>query len=670
MKITDLLKRDTVLLSLSSTDKAGVIDELVNKLDTAGRLNDRQAFKEAIEKRESESSTGIGEGIAIPHAKTGAVDTPAIAFGRSQEGADYESLDGQPAHLFFMIAATEGANEAHLTTLSRLSTLLMDENFRQDLLNAESEDEIMAAVDAKERDKLGSDEEEETEASSAQAAGDSSTPRILAVTGCPTGIAHTYMAADALKDKAKELGVSIKVETNGSGGVKNRLTSEEIANAEAIIVASDTKIEMERFDGKPLLSTKVTDGIRKPEQLINQAVNGEFSRYRGSGRSSSSDDEPASTGGGGGAKAVGNAIYRHLMNGVSNMLPFVIGGGILIALSFFWGINSADPESDQFNGFAQALNAIGGQYAFGLFVAVLAGFIGMSIADRPGFMPAMIGGFMSTQGIPGAENATAGFLGGIIAGFLGGYVALGVKKAMSGLPQVLDGIKTILFYPVINILITGLLMYYVFITPVAFLNTALQDWITGLGTSNLVLLGILLGGMMAIDMGGPFNKAAFTVGVALIGQGIYAPHAAVMAGGMVPPLGIALAVTFFKNRFPKEQRSAGYTNYALGSFFITEGAIPFAASDPLRVIPSIVTGSAVAGGLAMFFNVELLAPHGGFLVFFLNAVQGGGVFLYFLAILIGSLVTMVMLAILKKPLEQSKNEVQDYKDSKEKKEAS
>ncbi|RKD68765.1 PTS system D-fructose-specific IIA component (F1P-forming) (Frc family) /PTS system D-fructose-specific IIB component (F1P-forming) (Frc family) /PTS system D-fructose-specific IIC component (F1P-forming) (Frc family) [Sinobaca qinghaiensis] len=636
MKITELLKKDTIILDLRSTEKNGVIDELVQKLDDAGRLSDKDRYREAILTRENESTTGIGEGIAIPHAKTSAVQTPSIAFGRSKGGTDYESLDGQPAHLVFMIAASEGANESHLQTLSRLSTLLMDEGFRETLLQASSEEEILEAVDQKEKEKLGEDEAEQTaQASPAGGAADAGIPTYLAVTACPTGIAHTYMAADSLKAKAKEMDMRLKVETNGSDGVKNRLTDEDIANADAIIVAADTKVEMDRFDGKPVISVPVADGIRKPEQLLNRAKQKDASIHRASGSDTKSENT-------GEKRGVINTIYRHLMNGVSNMLPFVVGGGILIAISFLWGI---EPE----NTFAVALNAIGGQFAFGLFIAVLAGFIAMSIADRPGFAPGMIAGLMATQGV-GEDPVTAGFLGGLIAGFLAGYMALGIKKALAGLPRIFDGIKTILFYPVLNIMITGLIMYFIIIPPVATLNIFLQDWLGGLGTGNIILLGILLGGMMAVDMGGPINKAAFTFGIAMITAGNFAPHAAVMAGGMVPPIGIALATTFFKNRFTKEQRDAGVSNYLMGGFFITEGAIPFAAADPARVIPAAVIGSATAGGLAMFFNSELLAPHGGFIVFFLNAVQGGGPWLYALSILIGSVVTMLLLAILKKPI--------------------
>ncbi|SDH64964.1 PTS system D-fructose-specific IIA component (F1P-forming), Frc family /PTS system D-fructose-specific IIB component (F1P-forming), Frc family /PTS system D-fructose-specific IIC component (F1P-forming), Frc family [Alteribacillus persepolensis] len=487
MKITELLKTDTIRLNIQSPSKNGVIEELVHTLDDAGKLHDKDGFREAILERESQSSTGIGEGVAIPHAKTAAVKTPAIAFGRSIEGADYESLDGQPAHLIFMIAASEGANEDHLQTLSRLSTLLMDENFRRDLLQAESEEEIVTLIDQKEKEKLG--EETEEESHKEQEETDTTTPQILAVTGCPTGIAHTYMAADSLKEKAQELGISIKVETNGSGGVKNQLTQKEIDNADAIIVASDTKVEMDRFEGKPVLIKAVTDGIRRPEELLKQAVKKDAPVYHASGAKESSEESDSKE---------RKGFYKHLMNGVSNMLPFVVGGGVLIAVSFFFGINAADPDHPDYNAFAAALDSVGGEHAFGLMVAVLAGFIAMSIADRPGFAPGMIGGFMATTG-------DAGFLGGLIAGFLAGYIVNGLKKALAGLPKVLDGIKTILFYPVLSIFIVGMLMHFVIIEPISLFNTLLENWLDGMGTGNIVILGLVLGGMMAADMGGANN---------------------------------------------------------------------------------------------------------------------------------------------------------------------
>ncbi|AOL27695.1 MULTISPECIES: PTS fructose transporter subunit IIABC [Bacillus] len=631
MKITELLTKHTIKLNIESKEKENVIDEMVTVLDKAGKLNDRQAYKEAILNRESQSSTGIGEGIAIPHAKTASVINPAIAFGRSKDGVDYESLDGQPAHLVFMIAATEGANNTHLEALSRLSTLLMREEIRKQLLEAESEDAIIDIINQHDKDD---DEEEEEEAAPAPAG----KGKILAVTACPTGIAHTFMAADALKEKAKELGVEIKVETNGSSGIKHKLTAQEIEDAPAIIVAADKQVEMERFKGKRVLQVPVTAGIRRPQELIEKAMNQDAPIYQGSGGGSaaSNDDEEAKGKSGSG---IGNTFYKHLMSGVSNMLPFVVGGGILVAISFFWGIHSADPNDPSYNTFAAALNFIGGDNALKLIVAVLAGFIAMSIADRPGFAPGMVGGFMATQ-------ANAGFLGGLIAGFLAGYVVILLKKVFTFIPQSLDGLKPVLIYPLFGIFITGVLMQFVVNTPVAAFMNFLTNWLESLGTGNLVLMGIILGGMMAIDMGGPLNKAAFTFGIAMIDAGNYAPHAAIMAGGMVPPLGIALATTIFRNKFTQRDREAGITCYFMGAAFVTEGAIPFAAADPLRVIPAAVVGAAVAGGLTEFFRVTLPAPHGGVFVAFITNHP----MLYLLSIVIGAVVMAIILGIVKKPV--------------------
>lgn len=627
MKISELLKQETIELHLKSKTKAEVIDELIDQLDQAGRLNDREDFKRAILAREEQSTTGIGEGIAIPHAKTAAVRTPAIAFGRSLDGIDYEALDGQPSQLFFMIAASEGANNEHLETLSRLATYLMDQDFRNVLLEAKTKEEILIAIDAKEASEQPEEQVDEEDREKVEEG-----KFILAVTGCPTGIAHTYMAADALKEKAKEFGIRFKVETNGSGGVKNRLTKEEIESADAIIVASDTKIEMDRFKGKKVIQGPVTDGIRKPKELLERAISGNVPIYKGEG-----GNEPNVTGAGGSKRG----FYKHLMNGVSNMLPFVVGGGILIALSFIFGIEASNPEDPSYHPFAEALMTIGGGNAFGLMVPVLAAFIAMSIADRPGFATGMVGGLIASTG-------GAGFLGGLIAGFLGGYIIVLLKAIFQYVPKSLEGIKTILLYPVFGIFITGMIMLEL-VGPLQTFNAALEDWLGGMGTTNIVFLGILLGGMMAVDMGGPINKAAFTFGIAMIESGNLGPHAAVMAGGMVPPLGIALATTFFKRKFTKQELEAGKTNYIMGASFITEGAIPFAAADPGRVIPSIIIGSAVAGALTMLFGIGLPAPHGGAFVIWL--VEGNP-WLYALAILIGAVVTAVLLGLFKKQVEQ------------------
>ncbi|WP_243292311.1 PTS fructose transporter subunit IIABC [Bacillus sp. FJAT-47783] len=625
MRITQLLTVDTIQLHLSSNDKTGVIHELVDVLDKAGKLENAREFNDAILTREKQSTTGIGEGIAIPHAKTKAVKTPAIAFGRSNNGIDYESLDGQPAHLFFMIAATEGANDTHLQALARLSTILMKEEVRNELLSAESKEDILHIIDTHDKDEEGSKTENQPISQSNEL--------ILAVTACPTGIAHTYMAADSLKEKAKEMDVHLKVETNGSGGAKNVLTKEEIERAKAIIVAADKQVEMDRFKGKHVIEVPVSDGIRKPKELIEKALKQDAPIYQGDTLTNKQNESP---------RQQRSGIYKHLMNGVSNMLPFVVGGGILIAISFMFGIHSADPNDPTYNKLAEALMTIGGGNAFGLMIPVLAGFIAMSIADRPGLAPGMVGGFMAAQG-------QAGFLGGLIAGFLAGYIVIGLKKAFSRLPEQIEGIKPVLLYPVFGIGLTGLIMFFIIIDPVASINLALKDWLNGLGTGNLVLLGLLLGGMMAVDMGGPVNKAAFTFGIAMIEAGNYMPHAAIMAGGMVPPLGIAIATFLFKKKFTTREREAGVTNIFLGLSFITEGAIPFAVADPLRVIPSLVIGSATAGALSMLFQIGLRAPHGG--AFVIGFVDGSP-YLYALAILIGSIVTAILIGGLKKTVQE------------------
>jgi fructose PTS system EIIBC or EIIC component len=625
MKITDLLTKDTIILNLDARSKESVIDELIEQLDVAGKLNNKKEYKKAILVRESQSTTGIGEGIAIPHAKTNAVSQPAIAFGRSQDGIDYESLDGQNAHLFFMIAAYEGANNDHLATLSRLSSFLMDTEFRKKLETAATKEEILQAIDAKEKEMQT--EEDPIVSASRQ--------KILAVTACPTGIAHTYMAADSLKAKAKEMGVNLKVETNGSSGIKNGLTKKDIEEADAIIVAADKQVEMDRFHGKHVIQVPVAQAIRKPEELIQQALDQDAPVYKSTGTSRSDEKNNISKNGRSG-------FYKHLMSGVSNMLPFVVGGGILIAISFIFGIKAFDPNDPSYHPIAEALNTIGGGNAFALMIPVLAGFIAMSIADRPGFAPGMVGGFMAATG-------GAGFLGGLIAGFLAGYLVLGLKKAFSTLPDSLEGIKPVLLYPLFGILLTGLIMMYIVIEPVKALNDGLTVWLKGMGTGNLVLLGLILGGMMAIDMGGPINKAAFTFGIAMIDAGNFAPHAAIMAGGMVPPLGLALSTTLFKRKYTKAEREAGKTNYIMGASFITEGAIPFAAADPGRVIPAAIAGSAVAGALSMVFGIGLPAPHGGA---FVIPIVNGNPLLYVLAILIGAAVTAFIAGLLKKEVKE------------------
>lgn len=626
MNITDLLKKDTIQLNLRSRSKAEVIEELVDVLDRAGKLSDRNGYRDAILAREAQSTTGLGEGIAIPHAKTKAVKQPAIAFGRS-EGIDYEALDGQDSRLFFMIAAGEHANNEHLETLSKLSVFLMDPAFQERLYAATSEDDVIRAIEEKEAAEAPPVASKPVQADA---------PYILAVTACPTGIAHTYMAADSLKQKADAMGVDMKVETNGSTGVKNELTAADIAKATAIIVAADKAVEMDRFAGKHVIEVPVAQGIRKPEELINRAVKQDAPVYRGTGSS-------------GGTKEQRTGIYKHLMSGVSAMLPLVVAGGLLIAISFFWGINSANPDDPSFNEFAAQLNTIGGA-AFSFLVPILAGFIAMSIADRPGLAPGLVAGLLASQG-------GAGFLGGLIAGFLAGYVVLFLVKALSKLPASLEGIKPVLLYPLLGSFISGMIMLLVVNKPIAAFMTWLMDVMNSLSGANAILLGVIVGGMMAVDMGGPINKTAYVFGTAALTAGNQEIMAAVMAGGMVPPLLVAFASTVFaRQKFSKQEREAGKTAYIMGASFITEAAIPFAAADPIRVLPSAILGSAIAGGLSAFFAIQLPAPHGGIFVFPLlegagNVVMSMG--LYALAILAGALIGALLLSFLKKPLTET-----------------
>lgn len=617
--ITNLLTLECINLNLKGQTKQEIIDEMVEILYQGGKLNDKEEYKKAILAREAQSSTGLEEGIAIPHAKTSAVKIPSIAFGLSKNGVDYESLDGEPSKLFFMIAAPANASNTHIEILSKLTTMLLDDEIREKLLEVKTEQEVIDILtsDIKEEEKK---EEEVSDES----------PEVLAVTACPTGIAHTYMAADALIKKAKEMRVNIKVETNGSTGVKNEITAEEIKHAKGVIVAADKNVEMERFAGKHVEIVPVKEGIKNPETLIKNALNQTAPIYNVTTGGEKTATKKEKTG-----------FYKHLMSGVSNMLPFVVGGGILIAISFMFGIQASNPNDPSFHPIAKLLSDIGGGNAFFLMIPVMAGFIGMSIADRPGFAPAMVGGLISL-------NNGGGFLGGLIGGFLGGYVVVLLKKLFAKLPNSLEGLKPVLLYPLFGIFITGALMYGVIINPIAALNSGVTNFLQGLGTGNLVLLGILVAGMMAVDMGGPVNKAAFTFGIAMITAGNYYPHAAVMAGGMVPPLGIALATTFFKNKFTKDERDAGKVCYIMGLSFITEGAIPFAASDPIRVIPACIIGSGIAGGLSMFFKVQLPAPHGG--LFVLPVVTNP--IMYLVAIVVGSVITALILGFIKKPVQE------------------
>ena len=628
MKITDLLKKNGIAINPEVKTKEEAINTLVDLMDATGRLNNKEEYKNAVLARESLSTTGIGDNIAIPHAKTTAVKEPGLAAMIINEGIDYDSLDGEPAKLFFLIAAPEGENNLHLDVLARLSMMLMDPEFKNTLINAKSVDEFLALIDSKENERQEAENKKE-EAAKANSTG----YRVLAVTACPTGIAHTFMAAESLENKAKDMGISIKVETNGSGGAKNVLTKEEIENAECIIVAADKKIEMARFEGKKVIQTKVANGIHKAEELLNRATSGNVPVYHHSG----GNDESADSGE---KESIGRQIYKHLMNGVSHMLPFVIGGGILIALAFLFDDYSIDPANFGMNTpFAAFLKTTGGA-AFGFMLPVLAGYIAMSIGDRPALAVGFVGGMLANEG-------GSGFLGALAAGFIAGYLMLGLKKLFSKLPQSVEGLKPVLLYPFLGILLIGAIITFVVNPPVGALNTAMNNFLIGMGSSSKVLLGAVLGGMMAIDMGGPFNKAAYVFGTASLASGQFDIMAAVMAGGMVPPLAIALCTTFFKNKFTQRERQSGLTNYVMGLSFITEGAIPFAAADPLKVIPACIVGSATAGALSMAFGCGLRAPHGGI---FVTPIVSNPL-MYLVAIAIGSVVGMIVLAALKKKIE-------------------
>ncbi len=625
MRIIDLLNENGIDLDGKAASKEATIKRLVDLMDESGNLTDKETYRKAVMAREEEGSTGIGEGVAIPHGKSPVVKEAGLAAMVVKEGTDFAALDDEPAYLFFLIAAPEAANNLHLEVLSRLSTILMDEEFRAKLIATTDIKTFLKLIDEKEQQKFGSETKKEIQDSGRMY-------QLLAVTACPTGIAHTYMAAESLENKAKEMGVTIKVETNGSGGAKNVLTAAEIKAADGIIIAADTNIEMARFNGKSVIRTKVADGIHKPKELIQEMLDGKVPIYHETGEQSaaaSSSEEQEST---------GRKIYKDLMNGVSHMLPFVIGGGILIALAFLFDDYSIDPANFGSNTpFAAFLKQVGGT-AFAFMLPVLAGYIAMSIADRPALAVGFVGGMLANTG-------GAGFLGALLAGFAAGYLVLGLKKVFSKLPASLEGIKPILLYPFFGILIIGALMVFAINPPVAALNAWLSMLLNNMGTSSKVILGIILGGMMAVDMGGPVNKAAYTFGLASLATGQYDIMAAVMVGGMVPPLGIALCTTIFKNRFTKKEREAGLANYVMGLSFITEGAIPFASEDPIRVIPSCIIGSALAGGLSMFFGCTLMAPHGGIFVFPLV----GSPFGYVIALLAGSVASMFMLAVLKKP---------------------
>ena len=655
MRITDLLARESIELNGTSKTKTETIRAMADLMEKSGKLSDKEEYIAGLLRREEESTTAVGEGIAIPHYKGAAVKRPGLAAMVVKDGTDFDSIDGEPVKLIFAIAAPDTKENVHLDVLSKLSVLLMDEEFSKNLINAKSVDEFIAVIDKAETAKDAEDGAEEKAAASGAV-------KLLAVTGCPTGIAHTYMAAEGLQKAAEKAGCSIKVETRGSGGAKNVLTDSEIAEADCIIVAADTKVPMERFNGKKVIVTQVSDGISKADELVAKAVKGDVPIFTAK-----------DTGSEGAAKAegkegIGHQIYKHLMSGVSHMLPFVIGGGILIAIAFLLDDFTIDPGNFGMNTpIAAFFKTIGG-VAFGLMLPVLAGYIAYSIADRPGLAVGFVGGMLASTGNSIVEFQSAysgglqgylantvfnasgttvsGFLGALVAGFVAGYIVLLLRKLFSKLPESLEGIKPTLLYPVLGIFIMGALMLFIFNPVIGVVNDALANLLNSMGSSSKIILGLVLGGMMAIDMGGPINKAAYVFGTMAIAQGNYDIMAAVMIGGMVPPIGIALATTFFKSRFTKAERQSGISNYVMGLAFITEGAIPFAASDPLHVIPSTAIGSAAAGALSMMFNCTLMAPHGGIFVF---PVVGNWP-MYLVSLLAGSVVTMLLLALLKKPI--------------------
>lgn len=625
MKILDLLQQVSIDINAQCQNKDEAIDHLVDLMDKQGNLNDKEEYKKGIYAREALFSTGIGEGIAIPHAQSAAVKQAGLAAMVVKNGVDYESLDQQPAYLFFMIAVSNTGGNEHLQILAMLSQMLMDADFKNALINASSEEEFMRIISEKEEAQKEKEKEKQQEQNTFKG-----TYQVLAVTACPTGIAHTYMAQEALEEKAKELGISLKVETDGSGGAKNVLTSKEIQECDAIIVAADKNVEMNRFNGKPVIQVRVSDGINKPEELLKRAVNKDAPIYHGENTVSVSESSD---------EGVGRQIYKHLMNGVSHMLPFVIGGGILIALAFLFDDYTIDPSNFGKNTPLAAFFKTTGDSAFGFMLPILSGYIAMSIADRPALAVGFVGGALASAG-------NSGFLGALVAGFIAGYLIQALKKVFDYLPDAFEGLKPVLLYPFFGLLLMAVLMQFVINPPVSFINQSLTNFLNSMGGTSKVILGLLLGGMMAVDMGGPINKAAYVFGTASIASGNYDVMAAVMIGGMVPPLAIALATFFFKNRFtPKEQQTT-LTNLIMGLSFITEGAIPFAASDPLHVLPACVLGSAVAGALSMVFGCTLMAPHGGIFVIGVISQPLG----YLVALAVGSIVGMFALAFLKKPL--------------------
>lgn len=625
MNINDLLLKSVMVMDLKATTKEAAIDEMIASLAAQNRLNDPALFKEGIMAREAQTSTGLGDGIAMPHAKTAAVNEATVLFAKSTKGVKYEALDGQPTYLFFMIAAPEGANDTHLQALASLSRLLINPEFVASLKETTTPDEVQNLFTEAEQKRLA-DEKAEQQAEATKTP-DVDRPFVIAVTACPTGIAHTYMAEDALKKKAAEMGVDIKVETNGTEGVKNRLTAADIERAAGVIVAADKNVEMNRFDGKHVLQRPVSDGIRKSEELIDKAVKQQAPTFHASGERDMEDSEEEKG-------SIISKVYKDLMNGISHMLPFVVGGGIIMALSFL-----VEPYFGDKSEIFTFLNSLGSN-AFNFLIPILAGYIAMSIGDRPGLMPGMVGGFMAVQ-------SNAGFLGGLAAGFLAGYVILFLRKLLKGMPKSLEGLKSILLYPVLGLFIIGLFMYFIIDPVFSTINTGMINFLENLGTGNAVILGALLGGMMAIDMGGPFNKAAYAFSIGIFTDtGDGSLMAAVMAGGMIPPLAIALASTIFKNKFTEDERKSGLTNYILGLSFITEGAIPFAAADPMRIIGSSVVGAAIAGGLTQFWDITIPAPHGGIFAIGLS----NHAVLFLITLVIGMIVSATILGLWKNPV--------------------
>ncbi len=651
MKIRDLLKSQSIQLGAKPTDKPSAIRLLADLMERGGNLANKDEYLAAVFTREESGSTGLGEGIATPHAKSAGVAKAGLAAMTVPEGIDFDSLDGKPARIFFMIAAPEGEANTHVEVLSQLATMILDPDFKEALIAADSVDTFLALIDAKEEGNFDpsvpgfirvpktaevpdNDSDKVPNETPVKTNLDIDYYDVLAVTACPTGIAHTFMAAESLERKAKEMGISLKVEKNGASGIKDPLTAEDIAYAKCIIVAADKQVEMARFNGKPMIQTKVANGINKAEELLTEAMAGTAPVYTASAQDQVDFKETASD-------SLGRQIYKHLMNGVSHMLPFVIGGGILIALAFLF--DTFDPANPGNFGKGTEISALFmqiGSASFGFMLPILAGYIAMSIADRPGLAAGFVGGLLANQG-------GSGFLGALIAGFAAGYIVLAIKRALKGLPQSLEGTKPVLFFPVLGVLLIGLAIIFIINPPVSFINNWLMESLKTMGTSSRVLLGIIFGAMMAVDMGGPVNKAAYVIGTGALATGEYGIMAAVMAGGMVPPLAIALSTLIFPKKFTENERKSGPTNIIMGLSFITEGAIPFAAADPIRVIPACIIGSGLAGGLSMFFECTLRAPHGG--IFVVPTI--GNPLMYLVSIIIGAIVSSIILGIIKRKIQ-------------------